>query len=79
MRTRFSTTRTPSPRLQNICWSMIAADDAVKVGARYEAKAGRISSVENFVSQTGEDVVLRRKTQFENLGWYEGMTADIFL
>jgi len=79
VRTRFSTTRTPSPRLQNICWSMIAADDAVKVGARYEAKAGRISSVENFVSQTGEDVVLRRKTQFENLGWYEGMTADIFL
>ncbi|HWK38110.1 MAG TPA: FCSD flavin-binding domain-containing protein, partial [Hyphomicrobium sp.] len=54
-------------------------DDAVKVGARYEAKGGKISSVENFVSQTGEDVAVRRKTQFENLGWYEGMTADIFL
>ena len=79
VRARFSGTRAPSPRLQNVCWSMIAADDAVKVGARYEAKGGKISSVENFVSQTGEDVAVRRKTQFENLGWYEGMTADIFL
>lgn len=79
IRARISGTRMSPPRLQNICWSVIAADDAVKVGARYEAKSGRISSVENFISQPGEEVSVRRKTQFENLGWYEGMTADIFL
>lgn len=65
-------------RYANTCWSLIDTDDTVKVGGRYEAKDGKISAIENFISQTGEAADLRKKTQEENIGWYAGITADIF-
>lgn len=79
IRARFLETKAGTPRLQNICWSMIARDDTVKVGARYVAKGGKIVASENIISKTGEDPSVRRMGQIENLGWYEGVTADIFL
>ena len=65
-------------RYTNTCWSLIAPDDTVKVGGRYEAKDGKIAAVETFVSKTGETAELRKQTQEENMGWYSGITADIF-
>ncbi|MFS8036602.1 FCSD flavin-binding domain-containing protein [Xanthobacter sp. AM11] len=65
-------------RYANTCWSLIDTDDAVKVGGRYAPADGKIKEVEGFISQTGETAELRRKTQEENLGWYAGITADIF-
>jgi sulfide dehydrogenase [flavocytochrome c] flavoprotein chain len=65
-------------RYTNTCWSLIDTDDAVKVGGRYEPKDGKITAVETFVSQTGEDDETRRRTQEENMGWYAGIVADIF-
>ncbi len=65
-------------RYTNTCWSLIDNDDAVKVGGRYEPKDDRITAVDTFVSQTGEDAQTRRRTQEENMGWYAGITADIF-
>lgn len=65
-------------RYANTCWSLIDTDDAVKVGGRYAPADGKIKEVEGFISQTGESAELRRKTQEENLGWYAGITADIF-
>ncbi|MEQ1698261.1 MAG: FCSD flavin-binding domain-containing protein [Hyphomicrobiaceae bacterium] len=65
-------------RYANTCWSLIDTDNTVKVGGRYEAKDGKISAVENFISQTGETAALRKQTQEENIGWYAGITADIF-
>ena len=65
-------------RYTNTCWSLIETDDTVKVGGRYEPKEGKIAAVETFVSKTGENAELRRKTQAENIGWYAGITADIF-
>ena len=50
----------------------------MKVGGRYEAKDGKITAVETFVSKTGESADLRRQTQEENMGWYAGIVADIF-
>lgn len=50
----------------------------MKVGGRYAPADGRIKEVEGFISQTGEPPELRRATQAENLGWYAGITADIF-
>lgn len=66
------------PRFSNTCWSLIATDDGVKVGARYEAGEEKIASVDSFISQTGEDAALRKTTYEESIGWYEGITADIF-
>nr|WP_245421921.1 FAD/NAD(P)-binding oxidoreductase [Rhodoplanes serenus] len=65
-------------RYANTCWSIIASDDTVKIGGRYEPKDGAIAEVEGFVSKTGEDKDVRRQTSEENMGWYKGIVADIF-
>ena len=65
-------------RYANTCWSLIATDDGVKVGASYEPTEEKIASVSSFISQTGEDAALRRQTYEESLGWYAGIVADMF-
>jgi NADPH-dependent 2,4-dienoyl-CoA reductase/sulfur reductase-like enzyme len=65
-------------RYTNTCWSLIETDDTVKVGGRYEPKDGKITAVETFISKTGEDADLRKQNQVENMGWYQGISADIF-
>lgn len=65
-------------RFANTCWSLIATDDGVKVGAKYEATDEKIAKTEGFISATGEDAALRKRTYEESLGWYAGITKDIF-
>jgi len=65
-------------RYANTCWSLLAAEDGVKVGASYEPTEEKIASVSSFVSQTGEDSALRKQTFEESLGWYAGITSDMF-
>ncbi len=65
-------------KFSNTCWSLIDTDDGVKVGATYEATDEKIAKVDGFISQTGEDAALRRVTYEESLGWYAGITADMF-
>jgi NADH dehydrogenase FAD-containing subunit len=65
-------------RYANTCWSLIATDDAVKVGGAYAPQEGRIAATETFISQVGEDAATRARTQEENMGWYAGIVADIF-
>jgi NADPH-dependent 2,4-dienoyl-CoA reductase/sulfur reductase-like enzyme len=65
-------------RYSNTCWSLIAPEDGVKVGASYEPTPEKIASVSSFISQTGEDAALRKTTYEESLGWYAGITADMF-
>ncbi|NEV77069.1 FAD-dependent oxidoreductase [Rhodopseudomonas sp. BR0C11] len=70
--------RTFPARYANTCWSVLAQDDTVKIGGRYEPKDGKITEIEGFVSKTGEDAGIRLQTSEENMGWYAGITADIF-
>ena len=65
-------------KFSNTCWSLIDTDDGVKVGATYEATDEKIAKIDGFVSQTGEDADLRRATYEESVGWYSGITADMF-
>jgi NADPH-dependent 2,4-dienoyl-CoA reductase/sulfur reductase-like enzyme len=65
-------------RYANTCWSLLAPDDAVKIGGSFAPREGRIASVEPFISKTGESADLRKQTQAENMGWYTGISADIF-
>lgn len=65
-------------RYINTCWSMVDTDDAIKVGGRYEPRDGKISATDSFISQPGESGALRKANQEENLGWYAGITADMF-
>ncbi|MCB4457848.1 NAD(P)/FAD-dependent oxidoreductase [Leisingera sp. McT4-56] len=65
-------------KFSNTCWSLIGTDDGVKVGATYEATPEKIAKVDGFISQTGEDANLRKATYEESLGWYAGITSDMF-
>ena len=65
-------------KFSNTCWSLIETDDGVKVGATYEATEEKIAKVDGFISQTGEDADLRKRTYEESVGWYAGITADMF-
>ena len=65
-------------KYSNTCWSLIAPDDGVKVGASYEPTPEKIASVESFISQNGEDAALRKTTYEESIGWYSGITTDMF-
>lgn len=65
-------------RFSNTCWSLIDTNDGVKVGATYEATDEKIAKVDGFVSQTGEDAALRQATYEESIGWYDGISADMF-
>jgi hypothetical protein len=65
-------------RYRNTCWSLLAPDDDVKVGANYAPKDGKLDPSGSFVSQRGEDAGLRKQNYEESIGWYEGITADMF-
>ncbi len=65
-------------KFTNTCWSLIDTDDGIKVGAAYQATDEKIASVSSFVSKTGEDAALRKQNYEESLGWYAGITADMF-
>ena len=65
-------------RFANTCWSLISTNDGVKVGAKYEATPEKIAKTSGFISKVGEDAELRKRTYEESIGWYEGISADIF-
>ena len=65
-------------RYSNTCWSLVATNDGVKVGASYKAGAEKIDVTSKFISKTGESSDLRKATYEESIGWYEGITSDMF-
>ena len=65
-------------RYRNTCWSLLAPDDCVKIGANYAPKDGKLDPSGGFVSQKGEDAATRKQNYEESLGWYAGITADMF-
>jgi NADPH-dependent 2,4-dienoyl-CoA reductase/sulfur reductase-like enzyme len=65
-------------RYSNTCWSLIETDDAVKVGAQYVPQDGKIVSTHSFISQTDENAAIRKANYEESVGWYKGITTDIF-
>jgi NADPH-dependent 2,4-dienoyl-CoA reductase/sulfur reductase-like enzyme len=65
-------------RFSNTCWSLLDTNDGVKVGASYEATDEKIAKTSGFISQVGEDDATRAATYEESVGWYDGITADIF-
>lgn len=70
------------PRYRNTCWSMVAPNDSVKVGANYAPgeKDGKkvLVAKDSFVSKAGEDAKVHEENYKESLGWYSGIVSDIF-
>lgn len=65
-------------KFSNTCWSLINDNDGIKVGASYEATDEKIAKTSGFISATGEDAALRQATYEESVGWYAGITSDMF-
>jgi NADPH-dependent 2,4-dienoyl-CoA reductase/sulfur reductase-like enzyme len=65
-------------RYRNTCWSLLAPDDSVKIGANYAPKDSKLDPSEGFVSQRGETVDVRKQNYQESVGWYAAITADMF-
>ena len=65
-------------RYSNTCWSLVATNDGIKVGASYKAGAEKIDVTSKFISKNGEDSSTRKATYEESIGWYNGITADMF-
>jgi len=78
IRSELTQSRAFPARYSNTCWSLIAPDDDIKVGASYEPKDGAIKATNTFVSQKGEAADLRKQNYKESVDWYNGITADIF-
>ncbi len=65
-------------KYRNTCWSLVATNDGVKVGADYTGGDEKIDVTSKFISKTGESADLRAQTAEEANGWYAGITKDIF-
>jgi sulfide dehydrogenase [flavocytochrome c] flavoprotein chain len=65
-------------RYRNTCWSMVAPDASIKVGSNFAPKDGKWEVTGAFVSKPGEEAAIHKANFDESLGWYSGITADIF-
>ncbi len=68
--------------LHNTCWSLVAPNDCVKIGANYSIgeRDGkkRFVAFDGFVSEPGEEEAERRGNVEEAAGWYSAITLDMF-
>lgn len=65
-------------RYRNTCWSLVAPNASVKVGAGYTADEGRVTKRFTFISDLDEDPKTRADSYKESLGWYAGIIAETF-
>jgi len=65
-------------RYRNTCWSLIAPDDCIKVGANYAPKDGKLDPSGGFVSQKGETAEVRKQNFAESVDWYNSIVAEMF-
>ncbi len=69
-------------RYRNTCWSLLAADDSIKVGASYQPgdKDGKpiLAASGGFVSQRGESAEVRKQNYLESIAWYHAIIEDAF-
>src|SRR5262249_36548084 len=73
------THRQPTPaRYRNVCWSLLAPDDDVKLGANYAVAEGRLVASDSFSPRGGEPAEGRRENYQESLAWYGAITAEMF-
>lgn len=72
----------PPAAYRNTCWSMLAPDDSVQIGADYSPGHFRDRPIlvarDSFISQPGERADVRQATYKDGVAWYQTLTDDIF-
>ena len=69
-------------RYRNTCWSLLAANDSIKIGASYKPgeKDGKafLEPSGGFVSKPSESAQVRVQNYTEGLAWYHAISLDAF-
>jgi sulfide dehydrogenase [flavocytochrome c] flavoprotein subunit len=78
IRGELASSRTFPARFTNTCWSLIDTADCIKVSGSYEPTPEKIKEVEGYVSQPSDTAETRKRNYEESVGWYAGITADMF-
>jgi hypothetical protein len=72
----------PPAHYRNTCWSMLAPDDSVKIGANYTPGEQNGKHVlvpsDSFVSKPGESADLRKEDYEHSIAWYTTLVSEIF-
>lgn len=66
------------PHYANICWSVIADKDCVKIGGTYQAKSKIFFPASSFKSSLDDSIDVRETNQREALSWYESIVSEMF-
>lgn len=69
----------PALSYENTCWSLIAADDSIKIGGTYGPTDAKIAERSAFLSKLDESAQLRQETYVESATWYANLTSEMFL
>jgi len=65
-------------RLANICYSLVAPNEGLKVGGDYQVEDGATVSVRNFISDPSEGPQELGATAGEAAAWYRALTGAMF-
>jgi hypothetical protein len=65
-------------RYRDICWSLLAPDDCVRMGADYVPAGRRLDAAGAFASDAGEPAEVRLQNCQDSIAWYAEITADMF-
>jgi NADPH-dependent 2,4-dienoyl-CoA reductase/sulfur reductase-like enzyme len=68
----------PPATFHSVCWSMLANDAAVKVGASYEVRDGEVHQTEGFISSSSDSADLRARNALEADAWYRATVRRLF-
>jgi sulfide dehydrogenase [flavocytochrome c] flavoprotein subunit len=67
----------PEARLRNTCYSWLAQDHAVRVGAEYRLGDGVLKAVDSYISALGETAAERAGTARQSEAWYTSLTRQL--
>jgi sulfide dehydrogenase [flavocytochrome c] flavoprotein chain len=70
------------PRFRNTCWSLLAKDDTIKIGANYKPAdvdgKNILQASNSFVSKPSESAEVRKQNYLESIAWYNALIQDAY-
>ncbi|NNG05635.1 MAG: hypothetical protein HKM95_16250 [Inquilinus sp.] len=78
VRARLIGAQPPRPDYECACWSWIADDQAISVGAHYVVAGGAIERTDPFISDIDEDDAARAASARAADAWYRAITSEMF-
>lgn len=78
VRARLTGAPPPQASYESACWSWLADDQAIAVGARYAVADAGIVRVDPFISDPDEDDATRLANAMAAENWHAAITTEMF-